>query len=174
MANRLNGKMDNKKLKILIISFVVVIIFAIIITGKKPNDENYENMTEEEIAEAQEDEFDTERLEELEERDRMEYYFGKFLSYIEDEQYEKAYDMLYSEFKKNYFPTLEEFTEYAEKTFSDMSSIRHENIERNGDVYVLWIYVSDALNGKPGEETEMNFVIRENDYNDVEVSFSVK
>ena len=55
-----------------------------------------------------------------------------------------------------------------------MMDIEHENIERNGDVYVLWINIADALNGKPGEKKQMNVVIKENDYNDFVMSFSVK
>ena len=109
----------------------------------------------------------------MEERDRMEYYFGKFLEKIENEEYEKAYGFLYQDFKNTYFPTLEDFTKYVQKTFSEMSDIEHENIERNGDVYVLWIRVGDVLNAKPNEKKPMNIVIKENDYNDFVMSFSV-
>ena len=57
--------------------------------------------------------------------------------------------------------------------FSEMMDIKHENIERNGDVYVLWITINDAINGKPSDKKNMNIVIKENDYNDFVISFSV-
>jgi len=112
-------------------------------------------------------------LQNMKERDRMEYYFNEFLNYIETENYEKAYNVLYDDFKENYFPTLKDFEEYIPTIFSDMVTIKHTNFERNGEVYVLWISLNDAINGKPGEEKEMNIVIKEEDYNNFVLSFSV-
>ena len=81
---------------------------------------------------------------------------------------------IYSKFKENYFPTLESFEEYVQKVFPQMAGIEYENIERNGDVYVLWIKIADILNGKPTDEKQqMNIVIQENDYNDFVLSFSI-
>ena len=54
-----------------------------------------------------------------------------------------------------------------------MFSVEHTNIERNGDTYILWVNIADSLNGK-NTKTEYNFVIRENELNDFELSFSVK
>ena len=65
------------------------------------------------------------------------------------------------------------FEKYARKTFPTMMNIQHENIERNGDVYVLWIYISDLVNGGPNNKKKMNFVIKENDFDDFVMSFSV-
>lgn len=103
----------------------------------------------------------------------MEYYMGIFLGYIEGGEYEKAYNLLYEDFKQNYFPTLESFEQYLPTVFSEMSNIEHENIERNGNIYVLWLSITDAINGKPGEQKKMNIVIQENDYNNFAISFSV-
>lgn len=174
MASR-SKKKDNKILYIVIL-FGFLIILAIIFGLNKNSKNNAETDVYEETEEQTEStksESITAELENMEERDRMEFYFGMFLEYIESEEYEKAYDLLYPEFKQNYFPTIDSFIEYVQKTFSEMSNIEHENIERNGDVYVLWIYITDALNGKPGEKKEMNIVIKENDYNDFVMSFSV-
>jgi len=172
--NKINLK--DIKLEKLIKIFMVVIFFAIIVSSitknKKTEEVEIIEPTEEEI-EIEETENITKFLETLEERERMEYYFGMFLGYIENEQYDEAYELLYPEFKENYFPTINSFIEYAQKTFPEMATIEHENIERNGDVYVLWINIIDALNGKPGEEKKMNIVIKENDYNDIVMSFSV-
>lgn len=170
-----NKKKDDKKLYMMIGVLLILILLIIILsscTKKEPEEIPEEELTDEQI-EALEDERHVENLQDMEERDRMEYYFGMFLDAVEAGEYEEAYGMLYEDFRANYFPTLEEFSEYMENTFSDMTSVKHENIERNGDVYVLWITIADAINGKPGEEKEMNIVIKENDYNDFVLSFSV-
>ena len=165
------NKKDKKLIVYIGILIVVIFIIAIFkINQKKSQQIELEEETEQQI---QEEKNITETLYNLNERDRMELYFNRFLGYIESEKYEKAYDLLYDEFKNTYFPDFEKFKEYMQNTFSEMTNIRHDNIERNGDVYVLWIYITDALNGKPGEEKKMNIVIKENDYNDFVLSFSV-
>lgn len=166
MANK-----KNKKSKIYIILILIISMIIVFINMKK---DKQEILQEEKTAEEQENEMNTLAVQQMEERDRMEYYFGIFLEYVENQRYENAYNLLNEDFKQNYFPTIDLFKEYISNIFTEMSDIEHENIERNGDVYVLWIYVTDALNGKPGEKKKMNFVIKENDYNNFELSFSVQ
>lgn len=168
-----NVKNKNKKIVYLVgILIVMILLFINLTSNHKEVPQDDAELTEEEVEQIEKDNI-ADALKDMEERDRMEYYCGMFLGYIEEEEYEKAYNLLYPEFKENYFPTLESFTEYVQNNFSEMSNIEHDNIERNGDVYVLWIYISDALNGKPGEKKKMNIVIKENDYNDFVLSFSV-
>ena len=45
-------------------------------------------------------------------------------------------------------------------------------LERNGDIYVVWISVGDAINGSKDSAKTINFVVKENDFNDYELSFS--
>ncbi len=163
--------------KIYVIGAVVLLIVILAInfglTQKKKEIPNQQEQTKEERANL-ENENIIAKLQDMEERDRIEYYFGMFLREMEEEEYEKAYQLLYEDFKKNYFPTLDSFTQYAQKTFPEMPVIEYENIERNGDVYILWITIDDALKGGPNtEKQKMNVVVRENDYNDFEMSFSV-
>lgn len=170
-------KKVDKKLYLGVIFIILIVIMTIIMDRKSTKDEkavenSAENVNGEQLEEISNQNI-TEVLEEMEERDRMEYYFGIFLDYVEEGEYEKAYDLLYDDFKKRYFPTIEDFKNYVPTVFSEMTNIEHENIERNGDLYILWINVTDAINGKPGEERKMNIVIRENDYNDFVLSFSV-
>ena len=40
-----------------------------------------------------------EKLQQMTERDRMEYYFSEFISYIQSKEYTKAYELLYPEFR---------------------------------------------------------------------------
>ena len=175
MASTNKKKSQNKRWYIVIIVVVFLILLAIIVQMNQPkSNQHYENHepTVEEIENKEQDSI-TSTLEGMEERDRMEYYFGIFLDEVENGEYQKAYDLLYPEFKQNYFPTIDAFTQYAQNTFSDLNHIEHENIERNGEVYILWISITDALNGKPSEKKAMNIVIKENDYNDFVMSFSV-
>ena len=168
-------KNNNKKIILCIIGVLLIIIvflIVLLINQKRKNEIKPEiGQTELEIELKNENIISN--LQDRNERERMEYYFGEFLRYIENKEYDKAYTLLYDDFKANYFPTIEDFKQYASKMFSEMMDIKHENIERNGDVYVLWITINDAINGKPSDKKNMNIVIKENDYNDFVISFSV-
>ncbi len=168
-------KKDNK---LIIFGIIVVIILAIIafIVSKPKNKIDYDKMTDEEISVAIQEDLENKEKEELSkmgERDRMEYYVSEFVDEIENENYEEAYSMLYDDFKKNYFPTLDQFEEYAKTKFPRMFALEHTNIERNGNTYVLWVTLGDLL-GSKDSAVEMNFVIQENDLNDFVMSFTVK
>ena len=172
------------KLKIIIgVLFIMVIILiiylAFIITRKNTinnskiqESEQTKELTQEEIDEIHE-KVDKEKLAGMEERDRMEFYFSKFLREIETKNYEKAYEMLYEDFRNNYFPTLSDFEEYAKEKFPEISSVEHVNIERNGNIYVLWITISDLINGTKDSAVEMNVLVQEYDLNEFKISFSV-
>ena len=107
------------------------------------------------------------RLKGMTERARIEYYVTKFMDYVEAEDYENAYDLLNNDYKNNYFQSRTKFEEYADKNFSKMMDIDYTNFERSGDVYVIWMTVTDAINGGPNSGKEFNFVVKENDYNAV-------
>ncbi len=167
-------KKDNK---IVIVGLIIVVILGLIafFTTRDEDSIDYSNMTNEEIAVVVEEEVNNmvkNDLGEMGERDRMEYYVSSFMKAIENEEYQEAYDMLYDEFKQNYFKTLADFENYVKTKFPSMSSMEYTNIERNGTVYVLWVTISNPLSGKDSER-EMNFVIQENDLNDFDLSFSV-
>lgn len=118
------------------------------------------------------EETELEKLQKMTERDRIEYYFSKFINYIKDEEYTKAYELLYPEFKENYFKTQEEFRDYAKKIYPKSVGFSYNNIDRQGNIYVLMITVIDT-NKKVGEEKSQRIVIRENEINDFELSFQV-
>lgn len=129
--------------------------------------ENIENLkaTEKAIIE--------EKLSGMEERERMEYYFSKFISAIESKKYETAYEMLYDEFKQEYFPEFLNFEEYAKKTFPKTMSVEHSNFERVGDVYILAVTINDLVLGNAVSGKEMKFVIQESKIDEFVMSFSV-
>lgn len=166
---------SNAVLILIIIGIVLVSIIAIIINRYQNRPVSFEGMSEEEMSIAAQEIRNEVKLAELKkasERERIEDYVNQFLKCIEEEEYSKAYDMLNGDFKTNYFPTEEEFEGYAIKKFPTMMSKKFTNIERNDDIYVLWVEirnpleVSDIVN-------EINFVVRENDLNDFELSFQV-
>lgn len=173
--NRIQFTKKEKILYAIVLLLIFAILLATILNVRKNNPEKIGNERDLTAEEAEEDENQKliATLQNMEERERMEYYFGIFLEDIETGKYEKAYQLLYEEFRKTYFPTLEDFEKYLPTIFSEMSHITHENIERNGDVYVLWITIIDAIDGKPGQPKEMNIVLQEKDYNDFALSFSV-
>lgn len=175
---RKNNKNTNKMIFILILFFVIILIILFVYfigllskEGKENKnvevsiDETYNpNKIEENVI--------LQKLSQMSEKERMEYYFSSFISAVEVEKYEKAYNMLYDGFKSSYFPDLETFEKYAKTRFSKMISIKHLNFERNGEYYVLWIEISNPLSGKDTAK-EMNIVIQENALNDFVMSFSV-
>ena len=175
-GKRVANKKSNKKLNKRRSGFIILIFILIFVNVKliqRNNTLDTDNIQNQEDSEKVYKEKIVNRLAEMNERDRIEYYFATFVNKLEAKEYESAYDLLYDEFKKNYFPTLEEFTSYAEKTFPTMMNIEHENIERNGEVYVLWIYISDMLNGGPDDKKALNVVVREDALNEFVLSFSV-
>ena len=116
----------------------------------------------------------TQKLEGMLERDRMEYYVSYFVKLIEEKKYQKAYELLYDEYKKNYFPNEAKFEEYCQKHFSIMMNLEFTNIERTGEYYIILVNVQDMISGKSNEFDEYSFVVRENKINDIDLSFSVK
>ncbi len=166
---------DSNKHAIIIIAGILIVVILVFLDLRGNKGTDYSNLTQEEISVALEKEINDMEINtvaSLNERDRIEYYVAKFVEAIEEKDYEKAYDMLYDDFKENYFPTLSSFEEYAESKFSKVLSLDHTNFERNGDYYILWITMSDPLSGKNSGK-DINFVVRENALNDFDLSFSV-
>lgn len=161
------------------IGLIIVILLAIIAFSTREKEEviDYDEMTNEEIkliVEERISNLETIELAEKNETERMEFYVSEFIEAIEEKKYEDAYDMLYDEFKTNYFPTLESFESHVKTKFPSFISLEHTNCERNGEVYVLWTTMRDVLGSSSDSTIEMNFVIKENDLNDFVLSFSVK
>ena len=101
----------------IIIAIGVIIVVVLVVKDFKDRDQstNYNNLTSEEITAAVNNEIATmeiNTLSTMDERDRIEHYVSSFADAIEEEDYEKAYSMLYDDFKKNYFPNLSSFEEY--------------------------------------------------------------
>lgn len=179
MKNRKKNKLN---FKTMIIS-VICIIFLLIINSfvnKKINSSNMESnqnsinvITLEEQIKESENAIELEKLKSMSERNRIEYYIANFIKNIEEDNFDKAYEVLNKDFKKNYFSSLKDFTNYTKTKFTKMMNIEFTNFERNGTIYISWLTITDAINGSKGSGEELNFVVKENDFNDFELSFSV-
>ena len=108
----------------------------------------------------------------FQERDRIEYYCGEYFKHLENKEFDKAYDLLYPEFKNKYFPTLEEYKAYIERTYPADYAFIYDDISRQGDIYVLRLKICDVLGSRENEKIQ-RVVIRENNYNDFVLSFQV-
>lgn len=118
------------------------------------------------------DEAVKEKLSKLSEQKRVEYYATDFIKAIEARNISKAYSVLNLDFKTNYFNTKKSFEDYVDEYFPKEMSTKYENMERLGDIYVLVVDIKDILSKDPND-FECYIVVKENDYNDYELSFSV-
>lgn len=166
---------------VILIFIILVLLLANLIVLLKMNNLDKQliangNQNEETSQEVQsnksEEEQELEKLQEMTERDRMEYYFYKFISYIHSEDYSKAYDLLYPQFKETYFKTEEEFKNYAIKTYPQSVGFAYNDIDRQGSIYVLTITVMDT-NKKVTDQKSQRVVIQENNFNDFVLSFQI-
>lgn len=169
---------------------IILIIIIIILTSinvsllKEKNDRNkktentntvekqtYVRQTEEELKQER-----IAKLKKLGERDRMEYYIGEYIGFIEEKKYDKAYELLYPEFRDNYFKTLEDFEKYAKEKYPESIVMSYTNIERQGTYYVMFTEIIDAetINTVAEEKISQNIIVKENGYDDFYISFDAK
>lgn len=167
-------KIDNNKVILVGVGIIIILFIIVFWLELKERELDYSQLSEDEVNAAIQEEINdihVNELSKLGEDDRIEQYISRFMEKIDNEEYEAAYEMLYEDFKINYFPTLESFEKYAKEKFPKLMSLEHTNLERNGEIYVAWITVYDLMKSK-SEGVEMNFVIKENELNDFELSFS--
>ena len=106
------------------------------------------------------------------ERRRMQIYFGQYMRLIDTKQYEKAYSKLNPEFKQANFTDINKFIEYCKKTYPSTSSIEYDTINRNGDMYILTVNITDSFNTNFKTITQ-RIVVKEISNNNYEISFQL-
>lgn len=176
---------ENNKLTIIISSIIILIITVInlsvyinkvIIPAKRAEDVLIKyTYTERSVANDTKwtNNSNIEDLKSMTERERVEFYFSEFMDYIENGKYQEAYDLLYPEFKNNYFKTLDDFKKYVNKTYPDFVSFSYNDIDRQGYIYVLTIAVINPDLDKNEARKSQRIVIKENDFNNFVLSFQV-
>ena len=164
-----------EKLKIIILIIILIcvvfinIILGIIKSMETPEvintEENIQNNSIEENTINQID------ISNMTEGDRIRNYLSTYMSYLEKDEYQKAYDLLYPEFKQNYFKTLEEFENYIEERYPMFITYNQDDIQRQGNYFILEITILSDSDDK--ENFSQRFVIYENGINDFVLSFEV-
>lgn len=176
-----NKNVNNKFFRVMILILIIVLVLLFIVnlilrnTLQEQQEENVvdtNTVTAEEIEQNAKDR-ELEGLINADERTRIQQYCGTFIRHIENGEYDKAYDLLYPDFRNNYFKTLEDFTKYVQEKFpSDLILVSYDNIERQGQYYILFTTITSPL--QPDYSMEQRFFFVENDFNDFKVSFEVK
>ncbi len=190
MRNKRDLKIRNQKIILIVLTIIVVIwtiininsIFKVMENVKKLEASKNENVVntvvQENIVTAEEIEENTNQLEiedlkDKDERTRIQQYCGKFIRYIESKDYDKAYALLYPDFKNNYFKTVDDFANYAKEKFpSSLITVEYNNIERQGKYYILFTTVKTPLDSS--YSMDQKFILIENGFNDFQLSFDVK
>lgn len=173
----------DKKIKIILLIILALILLAINImvyisnndkSKIKENDNQINTIIEHNIATEEETENSRkEMLNEYSEATRMKTYVGQYLSYIDSEKYEDAYNLLYQNFKNTYFKTLVDFENYAKEKYPSEIMAEYTNMNKEGNIYILSVKIQDPTN-KEYKTLEQNIVIQENDLNDFVLSFNVE
>lgn len=190
MRNKKDLKIRNEKIILVILTVAVVIwtiininsIFKVMKNVEKLEASKSENVVntvvQENVVTAEEIEENTNQLEiedlkDKDERTRIQQYCGKFIRYIESKDYDKAYALLYPDFKNNYFKTVDDFANYAKGKFpSSLITVEYNNIERQGKYYILFTTVKTPLDSS--YSMDQKFILIENGFNDFQLSFDVK
>ena len=107
------------------------------------------------------------------ERNRCQTYIGEFLSWIEEGNYDKAYNVLNSDFRTNYFPSVDEFKQYVLSHFPKNSVLQYDDINRQSPYYIVTVTMDDDIDSSFAT-LKQRFVVKENGNNDFEISFQVQ
>ncbi len=191
MRNKKDTKIRNKKIFLIVMVLIVSVwtftnIFYVFnlmeyikeLESMKENEETsnttiQENTLTKEEIEENTNELEIADLKDKDERTRIQQYCGKFIRYIENKEYDKAYNLLYPDFKNNYFKTVEDFKKYAEEKFPQtLIAVEYNNIERQGQYYILFTTIKTPLN--VDYSMDQKFILIENGFNDFKISFDVK
>ena len=98
--------MNSKEQKIIIVVVAILIVIMFIISVAKKNVLPEENLTKEQEIELVKEINEAkviDKLVNMTERERIEYYFSEFIRNIDNGNYKSAYSVLNSKFKENYF-----------------------------------------------------------------------
>lgn len=167
-----NKKLNNlKKMIIILIVILLVIIGALLVILPKVKQKESEEITEEKIQQ-QIQQAQEEFLLPKSEKERMQIYLTRYLNFIEDKEYEKAYNLLYEEFRKSYFPSIGVFKKYIEETYFISMQVEYENFQRQGEYFILTVKLVDML--EPLRTKVQKFIIYEKKVNDFVLSFQAE
>ncbi|MCI8412125.1 MAG: hypothetical protein HFJ40_06855 [Clostridia bacterium] len=169
------SRIKNKKLLIsliIICVLIILIILNILIKENKRKNTNIENQKaiEQENQEQEEGEL-LEELKSVSESERIKIYISKYFKYIENKDYNSAYELLYPEFRNNYFPTIEDYEKYIEEQdYPGLLTIDYNDIYMQGEYYIVTVKIGDMITRSETTKIEKQLIIQENGYNDYYIS----
>lgn len=176
--------MKSKKIRIFLgIAIVIIVIILIILininsqvddktesnveytSNKEKDKETSEEETTEEIVS---------KLKKKTEAERIKSYLGSYFRYVEKKDYNSAYNLLYQDFKNNYFSTIEEYKKYMEEQdWPELLTIDYDTINTQGDLYIVTVRIGNMTARSETQKIEKTFIIKENDYNNYYISFKI-
>ena len=178
-------KKENNTIKYIIFSMIILILIglnlAVFINHHAPkrrvvdesNSFKPQNLEREIASENTIEKSMQNNISQMGERNRCQTYIGEFLTWIEEENYDKAYNVLNSDFKTNYFPSVEDFKGYVLSHFPKNSVLVYEDIIRQSPYYIVTVTMDDDMDSN-FTTLKQRFVVKENGNNDFEISFQVQ
>lgn len=160
-----------KKILFLTIILLILLVIAIIVLKLQSKNNNTTITNSQENAVSYYEDNNVDKLEQMSERDRIKFYFSQYIENIENGDYDKAYNLLYTEFKEKYYPTLEDYEEYVEEKYPEIITLNYDDIQTEGYYYILTITFFDTVKDS---EFKQKFVIREYDFNKIAISFQAE
>ena len=91
---------------------------------------------------------------------------------INTRDYRYVYSKLDETFKKNNFPTQQSFEEYINKNLYEYNSFDYNNVEKNGNLYVLTTVINDAT-AEQNTFKSITFIVKLLEGTDFVMSFSM-
>lgn len=168
-------KQINKKkiiIVLIIILLLVVIITSILIKKLAKNNENTDKVDTR--TEEQKEDEKINKLKNSTESERIKTYIGTYFKYIEQRNLSAAYELLYPDFKNNYFKTLEDFEKYINnKYYPELMAIDYKTISTQGKYYLVTVDITDMVNPYNKKTYSEDLTILENDYNVFYISFKI-
>jgi hypothetical protein len=164
---------DKKNIKLIItLLAIIVVLLAFTIVSNKHDEEIIEKKAIEGLTEEEKAKKEIDEVKVLPEGERIRGYIQRYISSLENKDYVTAYDMLYSEFKARYFPTLTSFEEYAKVKYPRVITLNYQKIDRQGTYYISTIDIMDSIYEEKNF-TQM-FVIKEEEANKFQLSFQAE
>ena len=176
---------DNNTIKYIIFSMIILILIglnlAVFINHNAPkkrvvdesNGFDLKNNVREVADENTVEKSMQNNISQMGERNRCQTYIGEFLSWIEEGNYDKAYNVLNSDFRTNYFPSVDDFKAYVLSHFPKNSSLVYEDITRQAPYYIVTVTMNDDMDSS-FTALKQRFVVKENGNNNFEISFQVQ
>ncbi len=163
--------MKKKKNRVLLLIVLFIIILLILMAVVTMQNEKKTNTTDNPRETTYFEDSSVSKLDGMSEKDRITFYFSKYINNIENGNFETAYNMLYDEFKNTYFDTLEKFENYVKEKYPEIISVDYVSFKREGKYYIISVKILDI---STNESFEQKFILREYDYDEFVLSFQAE